>query len=76
MRRAVRHLLRRLGLPPLSGRSWMVALVVFLALMVVATLIGDFLLKFGGYGPHYYEPKDFQREEQVQKESAKPPAVR
>jgi hypothetical protein len=54
----------------------MLALVVFLALMVAAALIGDFLLKFGGYGPHYYEPKDFQREEQVQKESAQPPAVR
>ncbi len=63
MRRAVHRLRRRLGLPPLSGRSWLLAILVFVALVVGATLLGELFTKFGGYGPRYYEPKDFQREE-------------
>ena len=51
-------------------------ILLFLGLVLGVTLLTDFVLKFGHYAPRDYEPKDFQREEQVQRESAKPPAVR
>ncbi len=67
IRRYGRRLRRRLGLPALSRRTALLILLFFLGLIWVAvTLMADFFMKTGRYGPRYYEPKDFQREEHIE----------
>lgn len=59
---------RRLGLPPFGRRTWLLALLVFLALIYVGTTVmSDFMTKLVQYEPQYYEPKDFPREEFLKK---------
>jgi hypothetical protein len=60
-----------LGVPAVSSRTWLLVILLFLGLVLGATVLTDFVLKFGQYAPWYYEPKDFQREEQLQRESGK-----
>ncbi|MFQ5960749.1 MAG: hypothetical protein ACE5MG_05090 [Candidatus Methylomirabilales bacterium] len=66
IRRRMRRLRRRLGLPALRGRT---VLLIFLAILglayVSATVLGDFIMEMGRYAPKFYEPKDFAREEAV-----------
>jgi len=76
LRRLTRRVRGWLGVPAVSSRTWLMVILLFLGLVLGVTLLTDFVLKFGHYAPRDYEPKDFQREEQVQRESAKPPAVR
>lgn len=77
LRRAARHLRRWLGLPGLSRRTLVLVLLVFLGLAFVSvTLVADFVLKISGYAPWYYEPKDFEREEQAAKPPGKQPATK
>ena len=75
MTRPLRRLTRRvrgwLGVPAVSSRTWLLVILLFLGLVLGVTLLTDFVLKFGQYAPWYYEPKDFQREEQLQRESGK-----
>ncbi|MBI3989055.1 MAG: hypothetical protein HY347_05505 [candidate division NC10 bacterium] len=67
IRRFGRRLRRRLGLPPISRRTALVLLLLFIGLVFVAVaIVADFLIKTGRYGPKYYEPKDFQREEHLE----------
>jgi hypothetical protein len=63
VRRVGRVLVRRLGLPPLGARGWLVVVLLLLGLVVTTVLVADFVLRFGAFGPRYYEPKDFQREQ-------------
>ncbi|MFN3476313.1 MAG: hypothetical protein ACK4Z6_01985 [Candidatus Methylomirabilales bacterium] len=79
IRRFGRRFRRRLGLPALSRRTVLAILLLFIGLAFVAVaIVADFLTKTGRYGPHYYEPKDFQREEylkqleQVEKRKKRP----
>lgn len=70
-----RRLRRRLGVPRLSRRGRLWVAVVLLALLAGAALVGEFLVSTGRYRPQYYEPKDFSREEQVEREmKTRPPA--
>ena len=74
LRRSARHLRRWLGLPGLRRRTLVLILLVFLGLAFVSvTLVAEFVLKSTGYAPDFYEPKDFEREEQTGKPPAKPP---
>lgn len=64
IRRFGRRLRRRLGLPALSRRTALLIFLIFISLVYVGvTLVADFFMKMGRYGPQSYEPKDFQREE-------------
>lgn len=76
LRRLTRRLRGVVGLPPVSKRAWLMVVLLFLGLVVAVVVLTDFALKSGRYAPQYYEPKDFQREEQVERESAKPPVDR
>ena len=67
-RRRLRHLRRRLGLPALSHRTWLLAGLAFVVLVYLgATVVADFVMKIREYAPQWYEPRDFQREEFEQK---------
>jgi len=56
--------MRWLGLPVLSVRVWLLAILTLLGLLYAGTaIVGDFLVQVGVYGPRVYEPKDFQRQE-------------
>lgn len=69
IRRTGRQVRRRLGLPRFSARAWLLAILVLLALLYVGTTVmTDFLIRLGQYeSPPHYEPKDFSREEVLEK---------
>lgn len=69
IRRRARRLRRRLGLPALSRRAVLLILLAILGLAYVsATVLGDLIMKMGRHAPQSYEPKDFERELEVQRE--------
>jgi len=50
----------------LSRRTALVLILFFIGLAFVAvTILADFVMRLGQYEPHYYEPKDLQREEHL-----------
>ncbi len=58
---------RRFGLPVVGPRTVLLILLLFIGLVyVTVTILADFVMKLGQYGPHYYEPKDLQREEHLE----------
>ncbi|MFQ5848928.1 MAG: hypothetical protein ACE5IQ_14800 [Candidatus Methylomirabilales bacterium] len=68
VRRQVRRLQTWLGLPTMSCRATLLVLLALIALAVVSvTLLGDFITKMGQYDPQYYEPKDYQRQIEVER---------
>lgn len=73
IRRTGRQIRRRLGLPRFSARTWLLAILLLLGLLYVGTTVmTDFLIRLGQYeSPQHYEPKDFSREEVLEKEQAK-----
>ncbi|MBI3454378.1 MAG: hypothetical protein HY002_01135 [Candidatus Rokubacteria bacterium] len=76
VRRASHRLRRRLGVPRISRRTALVILFVFIGLALLsATLLADFLATLGGYRVDQYEPKDFQREEYMER-TMRPPTGR
>jgi hypothetical protein len=63
-RRRLRRLRRGLGLPALSGRTWLLTMLAFVGLAYLGvTVVADFVMKIRQYAPQWYEPRDFQREE-------------
>ncbi len=63
-----RRLLRRLGIPAVSRRAWLLVALIFAGLVYVgATLVPDVVTWLGAYGPREYEPKDFRRGDAVEK---------
>lgn len=69
------RLRRRLGVPRLSRRGWLWVAVAIIGLILAATALGELFLSAGRYGPQHYEPKDFSREEQVEREMKGKPAT-
>lgn len=68
IRRRLRRLRRRLGLPAFSGRTWLLTMLAFVGLVYLGvTVVADFVMKIRQYAPQWYEPRDFQREELEQK---------
>ncbi len=64
-----RRLRRWLGLPRLSVRAWLLAMLALLGLIYAGTaMLGDFIVELGSYGPYFYEPKDKQRQETLEKQ--------
>lgn len=58
---------RRFGLPVVGRRTVLLIFLLFIGLAYVAvTILANFVMKLGQYEPHYYEPKDFQREEHLE----------
>lgn len=73
IRRARRRLRRVLGLPVLSRRAALLILLAFLGLAFLSvTVLSEFVVTLSGYRFQQYEPKDFQREELMER-AAKPP---
>lgn len=65
-----RRLRRRLGLPVLSARAWLLVVLAILGLVYAGTaVIADFAVKLARYAPRYYEPKDFQRQDLIERQS-------
>ena len=68
IRRRARRVRRRLGLPALSCRAALLILLVLLCLAFVSVaVLGDLITKMGQYAPQFYEPKDFERELEMQR---------
>ena len=64
-----RRLRRWLGLPRLSTRAWLLAILALLGLIYAgSTVLGDLIVQLGSYGPSFYEPKDKQRQEMLEKQ--------
>jgi hypothetical protein len=49
--------------PSLGARGWLLVVLLLLGLVATTVLVADFVLQWATFGPTYYEPKDFQREE-------------
>jgi hypothetical protein len=64
-----RRLRRRLGLPALSTRAWLLVVLGLLAGVYAGTaLVGEFVVRLLGYTPPvYYEPKDIQRQQMLER---------
>ncbi len=71
-RRTWRRIRRKLGLPVLSRRVVVLLLLGFLGLALAATIVPDFITGLAQYRATQYEPKDFQREEHVERASRAP----
>ncbi|MFQ5946010.1 MAG: hypothetical protein ACE5NC_07135 [Anaerolineae bacterium] len=68
MGRRARRLRRRLGLPALRRRTALLVLLAILGLALVsATVLGEFIMEMEQYAPQFYEPKDFEREVELQR---------
>lgn len=68
LRHARRRFRRRLGLPRLSRRGALLILLAFVSLVFVSvTILANWATLMHAYAPRYYEPKDFQREELIER---------
>ncbi len=64
------RLRRWLGLPALSPRAALLILLGLLALAYVSvSVLSELTTKMKGYAPQYYEPKDIERAQGVQKKN-------